>query len=114
MLAGRENRDLGIVVFREVLDNVARVDRVLTMPGGSLLMAGRSGTGRRSAVLLVSHMHQMEIVSPKVTRGYGLKQFKNDLKSVNTLRIFLFPTLYGSYHGGLQCSAHVDEQLCRV
>jgi dynein heavy chain 2 len=73
---------LEIIVFKEVLDNIARVDRVLTMPGGSLLLAGRSGVGRRTAVLLVAHMHQMELVTPKITRGYGLKQFKNDLKSV--------------------------------
>jgi len=80
--AGRENRDLGVIVFKEVLDNIARVERVLTMPGGSLLLAGRSGVGRRTAVLLVAHMHHMELITPKITRGYGIKQFKNDLKTV--------------------------------
>ena len=79
----RENRDLDILIFREVLDNMARVDRVLTMPGGSLLMAGRSGVGRRTAVSLVSHMHQMQLFSPKTFRGYALKHFKNDLKNVS-------------------------------
>ena len=61
---------------------MARVDRVLTLPGGSLLLAGRSGVGRRTAVLLVAHMHQMHLFSPKVSRAYGMKQFKNDLKTV--------------------------------
>lgn len=79
---GRECRDLDIVVFKEVLDNVAHVDRVLTMPGGSLLMAGRSGVGRRTAVTLVAHMHQMSLFTPKVSRTYGVKHFKNDLKTV--------------------------------
>ena len=55
---------------------------MLTMPGGSLLLAGRSGVGRRTAVLLVAHMHHMELISPKITRGYGIKQFKNELKTV--------------------------------
>ncbi|KAJ8297986.1 LOW QUALITY PROTEIN: hypothetical protein KUTeg_024517 [Tegillarca granosa] len=77
----RENRDLDILIFKEVLDNMARVDRVLTMPGGSLLLAGRSGVGRRTAVTLVTFMHQMTLVTPKVSRGYGMKQFKNDLKT---------------------------------
>ena len=63
---------------------MARVDRVLTMPGGSLLMAGRSGVGRRTAVLVVSNMHQMTIFTPKISRGYGVKNFKNDLKTVST------------------------------
>ena len=71
-----------MIIFKEVLDNIARVDRVLTSPGGSLLMAGRTGVGRRTAVTLVAFMHQMELVSPKVSRNYGDKQFKTDLKTV--------------------------------
>ena len=88
LFLGRENRDLDILIFREVLENMARVDRVLTMPGGSLLMAGRSGVGRRTAVSLISHMHQMAVHSPKIGRGYGLKQFKNDLKAVSQFKIY--------------------------
>jgi len=67
------------------LDNLARVERVLTMPGGSLLLAGRSGVGRRTAVLLVAHMHHMELITPKITRSYSIKQFKSDLKTVNVV-----------------------------
>lgn len=77
----RENRDLDILVFREVLDHVARLDRVLTQPGGSVLLAGRSGVGRRTAATLVSHMHAMQLFVPKTSRGYSLKHFKADLKS---------------------------------
>lgn len=77
----RENRDLDILVFREVLDHVARLDRVLTQPGGSVLLAGRSGVGRRTAATLVAHMHNMQLFVPKTSRGYGLKHFKSDLKT---------------------------------
>ena len=70
-------------MFNEVLDNVARLDLVLTQPGGSLVLAGRSGVGRRTAAMLVAHMHQVNIVTPKVSRGYGTKQFKADLKVVS-------------------------------
>lgn len=84
--------DLDIIVFEEVLDHIARVDRVLTMPGGSLLLAGTSGVGRRSAVTLVSYLHQICLFTPKVGRGYAVKQFKNDLKTVCLLcyNYFLF------------------------
>ena len=82
-LIGRDNRDLDILVFKEVLENMARVDRVLTLPGGSILMAGRSGVGRRTAVTIVAHMHMMTLLTPKIGRGYGIKQFKNDLKNVS-------------------------------
>jgi dynein heavy chain 2 len=82
VMYARENSDMNILIFKEVLDHVARVDRVLTRPGGSLLMAGCSGVGRRTAVMLVAHMHQIQVFSPNLSRGYGVKQFKNDIKLV--------------------------------
>lgn len=77
-----EQRQLDMVLFKEVLELMSRVDRVISSPGGSLLMAGRSGVGRRSAASVVANLHQMKVLSPKVTRGYGVKHFKNDLKQV--------------------------------
>ena len=79
----RDTKEIDYLVFNEVLDNVARLDLVLTEPGGSLVLAGRSGVGRRTAAMLVAHMHQVNIITPKVSRGYGTKQFKADLKVVS-------------------------------
>lgn len=79
---GREQSELDILLFSEVLDHISRVDRVLTQPGGSLLMGGRSGVGRRTAVSLVAFMHQITLYTPNVSRHFGVKQFKNDLKNV--------------------------------
>ncbi|XP_073518216.1 cytoplasmic dynein 2 heavy chain 1 isoform X2 [Phyllobates terribilis] len=78
----RDNRDLDILLFHEVLDFMSRVDRVLSFPGGSLLLAGRSGVGRRTVTSLVTHMHGAMLFTPKISRGYELKHFKNDLKQV--------------------------------
>jgi len=75
-------RDTDVFIFREILDTIVRCDRVLTTPGGSLLLAGRSGVGRRTAVGIVASMNNMKLFSPKVSRSYGIKQFKNDLKTV--------------------------------
>jgi dynein heavy chain 2 len=75
-------RDTDVFIFREIIDTIVRCDRVLTTPGGSLLLAGRSGVGRRTAIGVVASMNNMKLFSPKVSRSYGLKQFKNDLKTV--------------------------------
>jgi dynein heavy chain 2 len=77
----RENRDLDVVIIDELLELVARCDRVLSMPGGSLLMPGRSGVGRRTAVSIVSALHQAKLNTLKVGRNYGEKQFKMELKT---------------------------------
>ena len=65
------------------------MDLVLTQPGGSLVLAGRSGIGRRTAAMLVSHMHQVNVITPKVGRGYGTKQFKADLKVVRMNLVYI-------------------------
>lgn len=82
MLYSRDNRELDLLLFWEVCDFVSRVDRVLSRPGGSLLLAGRSGVGRHTATYLVSHMHGYTLSTPKISRGYTLKHFSNDLKTV--------------------------------
>ena len=61
---------------------MSRYDRVLTAPGGSLLLCGRSGVGRRTALAIASSMNNIKIFTPKINRSYGVKQFKNDLKTV--------------------------------
>ena len=50
--------------------------------GGSLLLVGRSGVGRRSSVSIVAQMHRMEVFSPNMTLNYGKKDFQNDLKEL--------------------------------
>ncbi|VDO31356.1 unnamed protein product [Onchocerca flexuosa] len=69
-------------IFDEFVKLCSQIDRVITAPGGSLLLAGRAGMGRREAASLVANIHQMPVFSPKLTSSYGIKQFRNDLKMV--------------------------------
>ena len=70
---------------------MSRVDRVITAPGGSLLMAGRSGVGRRTAVSVIANLHGIQLVSPAMGVGYGIKHFRNDLKQVrNSSVLYIF------------------------
>ncbi|GMR54221.1 hypothetical protein PMAYCL1PPCAC_24416, partial [Pristionchus mayeri] len=68
-------------LLKEIQAFAAKVDRVLTTPGGSLLLAGRSGMGRKDVVQLIANMHSMPIFSPKITPSYQQKQFDNDIKT---------------------------------
>ena len=81
----RENRDLDVVLIRELLDLAAKCDHTLSSPGGSLLLAGRSGVGRRTAMSIVSALHQAKVMFPKMGKAYGLKQFKAELKAAMQL-----------------------------
>jgi dynein heavy chain 2 len=59
---------------------MTQVDRILAKPGGSLLVAGRAGVGRQTAVAVVANMHNMAFMSPEVTRDYTRKRFFVTLK----------------------------------
>ena len=77
----RENRDLDdAVMVKETLQMAAICDRALSKPGGSLLMCGRSGVGRRNAVGIVSALHQAKLVMLKMGKNYNIKQFKQEVK----------------------------------
>lgn len=69
-------------MFTESCELAARVDRVVSAPGGSLLLAGRAGVGRRAAVGVMANMHGMTLLTPKITKDYTLKAFKIELKQV--------------------------------
>ena len=78
----RENRDLDdAVLVKETLKMASICDRALSKPGGSLLMCGRSGVGRRNAVSIVSALHHAKLISLKMGKNYGLKQFKQEVKN---------------------------------
>ena len=76
----RENRDLDdAVLVKETLKMASICDRALSKPGGSLLMCGRSGVGRRNAVSIVSALHHAKLITLKMGNNYGLKQFKQEV-----------------------------------
>lgn len=80
----REERDLSMLLFPEIVEHISHVDRALSSLGGHLLLVGRCGVGRRNVTTVVSYMLGYEMFSPKPSRDYGPKQFCADIKTVLT------------------------------
>ena len=81
----RETAELNMLLFPQILEHISRVDRVISSPGGNLLLIGRSGVGRRTAVKIVSHMHGFGFHNPSLTRSAGedaIRHFRSELKPV--------------------------------
>jgi P-loop containing dynein motor region D4 len=76
-----------LVITQDFLQSVAKIDRVLSSPGGSLLLCGKAGAGRKSAVRLVSLMHGSKVATLNVTTDYSVKNFKKELKAVRFILI---------------------------
>ncbi|KAG0423662.1 hypothetical protein HPB47_000562 [Ixodes persulcatus] len=80
---GHEVQEVGnTVLFLEVLELCARIDRVLSCPRGSLLLAGVAGMGRRMAASVVAHMHGVATFTPKMTLNYATRNLMADLKAI--------------------------------
>ncbi|CAB3367864.1 Hypothetical predicted protein [Cloeon dipterum] len=77
----KEEQGVEIVVTQDFLQSVARIDRVLSAPRGSLLLCGKAGSGRKTAARLVSLMHGSKLISLNVTADYTTKSFKKELKT---------------------------------
>lgn len=60
----------------------ADCERVLTKPGGCMMLVGRLGIGRNLAVRIVASRHDAIVTSPKIRPVFNLNAFKNDLKTV--------------------------------
>ena len=78
----REERNLNILFFPEILEHVAQVDHALSKEQGSVLLVGRSGVGRRTATSLVAHMRGMKFFTPNVQDSYTKKSFYVELKTL--------------------------------
>nr|XP_040568861.1 cytoplasmic dynein 2 heavy chain 1-like [Lepeophtheirus salmonis] len=75
----RENRNIQeTVIIRELMDLVSKVDRVLSCSGGSLLLVGKPGVGRRTSVSIFSALRQIKLLT---VRNGNLKTFKSDIKA---------------------------------
>ncbi|KAL5971244.1 Dynein heavy chain 7 axonemal [Taenia solium] len=72
---------MNLVIFRYVLEHLARICRVLRVPSGNALLIGVGGSGRQSLSRLASAMAGYATFQPEVTKDYGLQEWREDVKS---------------------------------
>ncbi|CAF4669677.1 unnamed protein product [Rotaria socialis] len=78
-----EHSTLNMVFFKEAVEHVLRICRVLQQPGGHLLLIGLDGTGRKTCLQLASFISGHLMSQLNVKRGYSYQEFRDDLKVVS-------------------------------
>ncbi|CAH1986240.1 unnamed protein product [Acanthoscelides obtectus] len=73
----RDGSVLSLVVTEDLLDITAEVTKTLSNPGGHILLIGKPGIGRRSAVKVASALRNAKLIEPALDTQ---PQFNNDLK----------------------------------
>ncbi|KAG5316465.1 DYH2 protein, partial [Acromyrmex insinuator] len=71
---------LDLVLFRDAIEHVCRIVRVISQPRGNILLIGIGGSGRQSLSRIGSYMCELSIFQIAVKAQYRIPEFREDLK----------------------------------
>ena len=100
---------MNLVLFENALEHLVRLERVLQMPRGNLLLVGVGGSGKQSLTRLAGFAADCGLFEITLARGYNESMFREDLKTLysalgadNKKTVFLFTDAHVVEEGFLE------------
>jgi len=81
-------KKMDLVLFADAITHVAKIYRVMRMKRGNAFLVGVGGSGRHSLSKLSAFMAKMHILQLEVTKGFGLKNFREFIKDMYEIASF--------------------------
>jgi dynein heavy chain len=78
-------KDLGLVVFPDMVKHICRIKRILSFARGHALLLGISGCGKRALANLAVFVNKNHVYRIEVTRNYKFQSWRDDLKAMMKL-----------------------------
>lgn len=73
---------MDLVLFKDAIDHICRIVRVVSQPRGNMLLVGIGGSGRQSLARIGSYICEYGSFQINVTRSYKVPEFKQDLQQL--------------------------------
>ncbi|KAJ2950232.1 hypothetical protein O0L34_g11594 [Tuta absoluta] len=73
---------MDLVLFKDAIEHIVRIVRVISQQRGHMLCVGIGGSGRQSLTRIASYICEANSYQVVVTKTYGVKDFREDLKVV--------------------------------
>ncbi|KAL4220766.1 Dynein heavy chain 2 [Mactra antiquata] len=89
--------NMDLVLFRDAIEHISKIVRVIRQPRGNMLLVGIGGSGRQSLTRLSASICEYTTFQIEVTKHYRKQEFRDDLKKLywqagveNKPTVFLF------------------------
>ncbi|XP_053403793.1 dynein axonemal heavy chain 2-like isoform X2 [Mercenaria mercenaria] len=89
--------NMDLVLFRDAIEHISKIVRVIRQPRGNMLLIGIGGSGRQSLTRLAASICDYTTFQIEVTKHYRKNEFRDDLKKLyyqagveNKPTVFLF------------------------